>query len=299
MDFLIASGSHVFPRSDRCGERILANWRGVTQVKVRIILGCVFFKFRGDRMVSFCEKGGILHVTGGGGIRTVDGGPGDFGVRFAFGDYNGGGSGVVYVGFALFGVCAGHHAADAHSWANVALIVANSLAHGPRYGLLTVAGTSSAMVLQLALTALGMTEFLKNAAALFEVVRWLGVAYLLYLGIKQWVAAPADLAHTPAQPKSLRTLYSRAFFVSLSNPKTLFFFGAFFPQFVTPTLPLPRQLLLLSATFLLVAIVLDSVWALAAAHARSLLARQPRLRNRLSGGILLTAGAALALTRRK
>src|ERR1700722_8629688 len=115
---------------------------------------------------------------------------------------------------------------------NVALIVANSIAYGYRYGLLTVAGTSSAMVIQLTLTGLGMSEMLGNVAHLFEWVRWIGVAYLAYLGIKQWLATPVDLTNTPPQAKSVRTIFLRGFLVSLTNPKTLLFFSAFFPQFL-------------------------------------------------------------------
>src|SRR5690349_22655201 len=69
---------------------------------------------------------------------------------------------------------------------NVALIVANSVAYGPRYGLLTVGGTSSAMLIQLALTALGMTELLGTLGGWFEWIRWIGVACLLYLGLTLW-----------------------------------------------------------------------------------------------------------------
>src|SRR5271165_3689418 len=68
---------------------------------------------------------------------------------------------------------------------NVALIVANSVAYGTRFGLLTVAGTSAAMVLQLALTSLGMAAVLGTLGALFEWLRWIGVFYLLFLGIRQ------------------------------------------------------------------------------------------------------------------
>src|SRR5579863_8107089 len=79
---------------------------------------------------------------------------------------------------------------------NVSLIVANSIAYGTRYGLLTVAGTSSAIVFQLALTALGLTATLGLLASWFEWIRWIGVAYLLYLGIRQWIATPVDLTRT-------------------------------------------------------------------------------------------------------
>ena len=83
---------------------------------------------------------------------------------------------------------------------NVSLIVANSIAYGTRYGLLTVAGTSSAIVVQLALTSLGLTATLGMLADLFEWIRWVGVAYLLYLGIRQWRAVPVDLTLLIALP---------------------------------------------------------------------------------------------------
>ncbi|MBV9516825.1 MAG: LysE family transporter, partial [Hyphomicrobiales bacterium] len=76
---------------------------------------------------------------------------------------------------------------------NVALIVANSVAHGSRFGLLTVAGTSSAVIIQLLLTVAGMTTFLSIMANWFEWLRWIGVAYLVYLGIRAWRAPPVDL----------------------------------------------------------------------------------------------------------
>lgn len=71
---------------------------------------------------------------------------------------------------------------------NVALIVANSLAHGPKYGLVTVAGTSSAMVVQLAVTVVGVAGLLSSIADWFEWLRWIGVAYLVYLGTRVWFA---------------------------------------------------------------------------------------------------------------
>ena len=181
---------------------------------------------------------------------------------------------------------------------NVALIVANSVAYGPRYGLLTVAGTSSAMILQLALTMLGMTELLSTLGTWFEWIRWIGVAYLIYLGIAQWRAPPVNLAEVAPEPKSARAMFTRALLVSMSNPKTLFFYGAFFPQFVVTGHNVGAQVALLSATFLVLAVLLDGCWALAAARARGLLAVHGRLRNRISGGILIGAGVGLALARK-
>jgi threonine/homoserine/homoserine lactone efflux protein len=182
---------------------------------------------------------------------------------------------------------------------NVALIVANSVAYGTRFGLLTVAGTSAAMVLQLALTVLGLAAVLGTLGALFEWLRWVGVAYLLYLGIRQWRAEPVDLTRTRPQARSPREIFLRGMAVSLTNPKTLFFYGAFFPQFISPDRDVTAQVLLLSATFLVLAIVLDGGWALLAGRARKFLAGRGRMRNRISGGLLIGAGLGLALARRR
>jgi threonine/homoserine/homoserine lactone efflux protein len=102
-----------------------------------------------------------------------------------------------------------------------------------------------------------------------------------------------------AQPKSAGTIYGRAVPVSLTNPKTLLFYGAFFPQFVDPARPAGAQVALLSAVFLLLAVALDSSWALLAGRVRPLLARHGRLRQRITGSLLIGAGLGLALARGK
>jgi homoserine/homoserine lactone efflux protein len=182
---------------------------------------------------------------------------------------------------------------------NAALIVANSVARGTRFGLLTVAGTSSAVVVQLGMTSLGLTEVLDALATWFEWIRWIGVAYLLFLGIRQWFGPPVDLTQATPQPRSVRRVVLRGFFIGLTNPKTLLFYGAFFPQFLDPGRPIRPQVGLLCTTFLLIATVLDSGWALTAGRARRLLAARPRLRNRLSGGCLIGAGVGLAVAHRR
>jgi threonine/homoserine/homoserine lactone efflux protein len=182
---------------------------------------------------------------------------------------------------------------------NVALIVANSVAYGRRYGLLTVAGTSSAVVAQLGLTGFGMTEALGSLGHWFTWVRWIGAAYLVWIGVQQWRAVPADLTRMPPQPRSARAIFGRALLVSLTNPKTLLFYGAFFPQFVVPGPDAAAQVAALSAVFLALAVALDTLWALAAAWARGALSMHGRLRNRLSGGVLMGAGVGLALARPK
>ncbi len=182
---------------------------------------------------------------------------------------------------------------------NVALIVANSVAHGARYGLMTVAGTASAMVLQLALVVLGASALLGILANLFDWLRWLGVAYLVWLGVRTWRAAVTDLTDTQAEPRSMVSIFSRGFAVSLTNPKTLLFYAAFLPQFVgAGEGEATYQLLLLAGTFLVVAVLLDGAWALLASRLRSLLQARARLRNRITGGLLTGAGVGLAFARK-
>ena len=182
---------------------------------------------------------------------------------------------------------------------NVALIVSNGATYGTRYGLLTVAGTATAMVVQLTLTVFGMTALLGVLAGWLGWLRFIGVAYLLYLGVKQWRAAPVDLDAARPEPRSPRAIFARGFLISMTNPKTLLFYAAFFPQFVVAKRSMPAQLAVLSAVFLGLAILFDGSWALVAGRARGLLRRGPRVRNRVSGGLLVAAGLGLALARKR
>ena len=180
---------------------------------------------------------------------------------------------------------------------NVALIVANSLAYGARWGVLTVAATSSASMLQLGLVALGMASVLAQLGSWFEWIRWAGVVYLVFLGVQQWRAIPPDLTGVRPQPRSLPRIFGRAIAVSLTNPKTLLFYAAFFPQFVSPAAPPGPQLVILAALYLVIAFTLDSLWALSAARLRGAIGARSRLPNRASGVVLIGAGVGLALSR--
>ena len=183
---------------------------------------------------------------------------------------------------------------------NVALNVANSVTYGPRYGLLTVAGTSAAMVPQLALTCIGMATALRFLSDVFDILRWAGVAYLAYIGWRQWVAPVVDLTAIRAQPKSVAEIFWRGFLVSSTNPKTLLFYGAFFPQFVSASAPAGPQLVILAATFVVVATLSDGTFAVMAGKLAPYLKgpRAQKIRNRITGSVLVASGAALALARR-
>lgn len=96
----------------------------------------------------------------------------------------------------------------------------------------------------------------------------------------------------------MAAIFARGFLVSLTNPKTLLFYAAFFPQFLNPQAPVAPQIVTLSITFVALALLLDGGWALLAARFRGALAMRGRLRNRLTGGALMGAAFGLALARR-
>ncbi|MDE3176289.1 MAG: LysE family translocator [Pseudomonadota bacterium] len=181
---------------------------------------------------------------------------------------------------------------------NVTLIVANAVARGPRAGLATVAGTWAAMVPQLIVTALGMGALLAGAAQALGWLRWLGVAYLVWLAWRAFTAPADDSGAAGPDRKPLRALFARGFLVSLANPKTLAFYAAFFPQFLDSHAPIAPQLVLLCATFLALAAIVDCGWALLAARLGAALRISARVRNTLTGALLLGAGLGLGLMRR-
>ena len=181
---------------------------------------------------------------------------------------------------------------------NVALIVGTSVDRGLRAGLEVVTGTTAAMAVQLVAVGVGLATLMASASHLFGVLRWIGVAYLFGLGVLALLSRPE-----PLRPRSRLEATGRAalrgFAVSSTNPKTLLFYGALLPQFIDPTRDLQAQTALLSVTALVVAGLIDSVWALLATRLHRLLALRPVWRQRLSGGCLLGASAGLALAHRR
>jgi threonine/homoserine/homoserine lactone efflux protein len=183
----------------------------------------------------------------------------------------------------------------------VTLVVANSVAHGTRTGLATVAGTSSGNALLVAAGALGLGAVLSVVADLVHWIRWAGVAYLVYLGLREWRRALRPQPNGQAAPMpTARGVFWQGVLVAITNPKTIFFYLAFFPQFLDTALPAGPQLLLMSASFVLIAVMLDSVYAMLAGRLRPVLidARRARIRHGLTGMLLLGTGLGLALARR-
>ena len=120
---------------------------------------------------------------------------------------------------------------------SVLLTVAHAMAFGTRRALVTLAGIVSGISVQLAATLIGMTSFMLFLAEWFELLRWAGVAYLVYLGLQQWLSKPEAAGPAASAGRSGRSLFAQGFLVTVTNPKSMVFLAAFFPQFVDPAAP--------------------------------------------------------------
>lgn len=175
---------------------------------------------------------------------------------------------------------------------NVLTIVSTSISHGKIRGLQTVAGTSTAMSIQLLVAVLGTTWLVSALTAGFIWLKWAGVFYLGYLGFTHLLSLTTKSQNDITAIGS----FQRGFWVSLTNPKTILFFSAFLPQFTTTSSPYIGQIALLSVIFWFLAITLDSGYALLSNKLGVLLKSKslPKVQNRATGLLYLGAGAALA-----
>lgn len=179
----------------------------------------------------------------------------------------------------------------------VTLIIASSMRHGVRAGLLNVAGTQVGIALMIAIVGIGLGSMVGAMGHWFEWVRFIGAAYLVWIGV-QMIRTGGKAADSapPAPPRG--GFFLQGMLVAVSNPKTLFFFGAFIPQFLDHGRPYAPQIFIMGFTALAFAALSDSAYALAAARAgRFLSARRVRLLSRLSGGFLVGGGLWLAFSR--
>lgn len=182
---------------------------------------------------------------------------------------------------------------------SVMLTVAHALSYGWRLALVTVAGATLGVGVQLAVALVGMSWFLLQMAEWFEWLRWAGVLYLLYLGVQQWRANVDDASGLPTAT-SRHKLFWQGFVVTVPNPKSLVFLAAFMPQFISLETPLAPQFIVMVPTFLFITFVFTGCWAVVADRTRYLFsdAKALKTRNRISGTILIGAGLGLALARR-
>ncbi len=180
----------------------------------------------------------------------------------------------------------------------VTLILANGMRHGTRAGLLNVLGTQIGLAIMIGIVGIGLTSMIEAMGHWFDWVRLAGAAYLVWLGWKM-IRSSGDLGDGTAPRSPRGGFVMQGALVALSNPKTLLFFGAFFPQFIDPARDHGLQILIMGVTAMLFAALSDSTYALASGRAGRLLsARRVRWMTRASGGFLIGGGVWLALSRR-
>ena len=182
---------------------------------------------------------------------------------------------------------------------SVLLTVAHSISFGWQRGIVTVAGATVGIAVQLMVATIGLASLLNGAATVFEWLRWGGAAYLVYLGVKQWQSADEPL-EVDTSSVSRRNLFVQGLVVTVLNPKSLIFIAAFLPQFIDTARPLGLQLACIVPTFLLITFSVTSVWAVAAGKASGFFRSRRALQSvsRTAGGLMVLAGAGLALARR-
>ncbi|MEL6218827.1 MAG: LysE family translocator [Pseudomonadota bacterium] len=174
------------------------------------------------------------------------------------------------------------------------LIVSNAIRHGLVRSLWTAAGDLSANALQMTAAAFGLAAVIASSAEAFLWIKWAGVAYLAWIGLSL-ILRPQAAAEPPAGARGAFRLYRQGFVTSMANPFAVVFFGALFPQFIDPALPIWPQLLVLGGTYLVVDGAILLLWGWLGIRARQSLTRLslPNI-TRICGGLMVGAAALLA-----
>ena len=175
-------------------------------------------------------------------------------------------------------------------------MISYALGHGRKVAFATVAGVTLGDFTAMTASMLGLGALLAASATVFTVLKWVGAAYLVYLGLKLWrapVAQPDETGDLAAPPKERPgRIFAHTYMVTALNPKSIIFFVAFLPQFLDPQGPVAVQLAIFEATFLVLATLNASLYALLAAMARRQIRRPgvQRIVNRTGGSLMIGAG---------
>lgn len=180
--------------------------------------------------------------------------------------------------------------------------MSTSLAHGLRPALIGILGLQTALALHIAVVGAGLGVLLSSSVWAFTTLKIVGALYLIWLGIQKWCEAPVlAVSGAPARKMGSWSLARTGMLVNLSNPKSIIFLAAFFPQFIRHDLPHAPQYLILGLTVLVTDALVMTCYALLAASVRGALSTPLAMRrgNRLFGSLFIGAGAALALAGRE
>ncbi|GCL61442.1 LysE family translocator [Pseudaquabacterium pictum] len=181
---------------------------------------------------------------------------------------------------------------------NSLLVLTHGALHGHRRTLFTVAGGAAGFTLLIGLSMLGIGALLQASASALTLLKWLGGAYLVWLGVQLWRAPAITLVADAGAPQAAGSaLFRQGLLTAVSNPKALLFYGAFLPQFIDPARDLLTQFLIMATVFVVVEIGVEWALALMAHRVRGWLQRLGKRFNRACGGMFVAMGVALPLTR--
>ena len=182
----------------------------------------------------------------------------------------------------------------------VLYIVTRSIDQGKRAGLVSVLGVHVGTLAHILAAAAGISAVLAASATAFSAVKYLGAAYLIYIGVRRLRDRSSIVAPEPGKPKELRRAFLDGVIVNVLNPKTGLFFLAFLPQFVTEARGhVGEQVIALGVVFVLLGALTDSLYALTAGSAARWLRGQPRFltgERWITGGLYISLGVAAALS---
>ncbi|WP_075183431.1 homoserine/homoserine lactone efflux protein [Pantoea sp. 1.19] len=178
--------------------------------------------------------------------------------------------------------------------------MSTGISHGYRGTTASITGLQVGLAAHIVLVGIGLGALFSQSLLAFEILKWAGAAYLIWLGIQQWRAAGSIDLNAVATSLPRRRLFQRAVLVNLTNPKSIVFLAALFPQFISPDRPLAAQYLVLGVTTVVVDVVVMIGYATLATRIAGWIRgpRQMKLLNRIFGGLFMTIGALLATARR-
>jgi len=182
---------------------------------------------------------------------------------------------------------------------SVLYIVTQSVSYGRRAGLASVAGITTGTFVHVAAATIGLSALLASSALAFNVVKYLGAAYLILVGIRRLAGLEGETAGGVPAARSHASLYRQGIVVNVLNPKTALFFLAFLPQFISEHGAAWAQILVLGLIFATLGAISDGCWAFVAGTLGEKLRRStrfPKIQRYVSGSVFVGLGAVAALT---
>lgn len=184
---------------------------------------------------------------------------------------------------------------------SVLLATANSMKFGSKKTIGTILGDLSANLLQIILASVGLASIVISSGELFQLIKWFGVSYLIFIGIKKIITVPKiELKEDNSNNRSFLNLFTEGFLMSAANPKAIVFFAALFPLFINETIPFIPQVIVLGITFLILDGISLLVYTRFAMKLKGYLENNEKvhLQNKVIGSLLILSGLMLSMVKR-